>query len=87
MRSKDPFSLRITDLWSFKSNKSNKRYIVEVEHISNHFLGLKFFWKGVADSKDRYSIMAIFQSRCWKMKYQSYMKAIIRLCLLNKFNE
>ena len=30
MRSKDN-SLRIIDLWTFRSAKSNKRYIVEVE--------------------------------------------------------
>jgi len=57
MRSKDHTTLRIIDIWAFKSTKSNKRYIVEVEHFSNHFLGLKFYWKGVADSKDRYSML------------------------------
>lgn len=57
MRSTDSSTLRITDIWTFKSKKSNKRYIVEVEHFSNHFLGLKFYWKGVADSKDRYSLL------------------------------
>lgn len=57
MRSRDLTMLRITDIWAFKSTKSNKRYIVEIEHYSNHFLGLKFYWKGVADSKDRYSLL------------------------------
>ncbi len=57
MRSKDPSTLRIIDLWGFRSAKSNKRYIVEVEKFSTHFLGLKFYWKGVADSKDRYSLL------------------------------
>ena len=57
MRSKDPSTLRIVDLWRFKSTKSNKRYIVEVEKFSNHFLGLKFYWKGVAGSKNRYSLL------------------------------
>lgn len=57
MRSKDPSTLRITDIWTFKSAKSNKRYIVEVEHFSYRFLGLKFYWKGVADSKARYSLL------------------------------
>ncbi|MDE5838057.1 MAG: hypothetical protein K2H39_03305 [Paramuribaculum sp.] len=57
MRSKDESTLRIVDLWTFKSTKSNKRYIVEVERFSNHFLGLKFYWKGVADSKKRYSLL------------------------------
>ncbi len=46
MRSKDPSTLRIIDLWGFRSTKSNKRYIVEVEQISDHFLGLKFIGKG-----------------------------------------
>lgn len=34
-----------------------KRYIVEVEKFSNHFHGLKFYWKGVVNSKDRYSLL------------------------------
>lgn len=57
MRSKDPSTLRIIDIWSFKSKKSNKRYIVEVEKFTNHFLGLKFYWKGVTNSKNRYSLL------------------------------
>lgn len=57
MRSKDPSTLRIIDLWGFKSTKSNKRYIVEVEKFSKHFLGLKFYWKGVVNSKKRYSLL------------------------------
>lgn len=57
MRSKDPSTLRIIDIWGFRSSKSNKRYIVEVESFSNRFLGLKFYWKGVANSKDRYSLL------------------------------
>lgn len=57
MRSEDSSSLRIIDIWTFKSTKSNKRYIVEVEHFSNHFLGLKFYWKGVVNSKNRYSLL------------------------------
>ncbi len=57
MRSTDPSTLRIIDIWSFKSTKSHKRYIVEVEKFSNHFLGLKFYWKGVASSKERYSLL------------------------------
>ncbi len=57
MRSKDPSTLRIVDIWTFKSIKSHKRYIVEIEHFSRKFLGLKFYWKGVADSKDRYSLL------------------------------
>lgn len=57
MRSKDPSTLRTVDLWGFRSTKSNKRYIVEVEWFSNHFLGLKFYWKGVVYSKNRYSLL------------------------------
>lgn len=57
MRSKDNNSLRIIDLWTFKSTKSNKRYIIEVEGFENEFFGIKFYWKGVEKSKDRYSIL------------------------------
>lgn len=57
MRNEDPSSLRIVDLWTFRSSKSNKRYIVEVEYFSNCFFGLKFYWKGVADSPHRYSLL------------------------------
>lgn len=57
MRSKDSTTLRIVDLWKFRSSKSGKWYIVEVERFSNHFLGLKFYWKGVAASKRRYSLL------------------------------
>lgn len=57
MRSCDPATLRITDIWHFRSKKSNKLYIVEVEHFSRYFLGLKFYWKGVSESKNRYSLL------------------------------
>lgn len=57
MRSKDPDSLRIIDLWTFRSSKSHKRYIVEVEGFENEFWGLKFYWKGVEKSKYRYSLL------------------------------
>lgn len=57
MRSKDTSSLRIIDLWTFRSTKTNKRYIVEVEGFENEFLGLKFYWKGVEKSKNRYSLL------------------------------
>lgn len=57
MRSTDPSTLRIIDIWSFRSEKSNKRYIVEVEYFSHNFLGLKFYWKGVSASKERYSLL------------------------------
>lgn len=48
---------RILDLWSFKSDKSNKRFIVEVEGFDKDFYGIKFYWKGVEKSKNRYSIL------------------------------
>lgn len=51
MRSTDPGTLRTVDIWTFKSSKSNKRYIVEVEHFNNHFFGLKFYWKGVRQAR------------------------------------
>lgn len=57
MRSRDPLTLRTLDIWTFKSQKSNKRYIVEVEVFGKHFYGLKFYWKAVADSNYRYSIL------------------------------
>lgn len=57
MRSKDPSSLRIIDYWTFRSKKSNKRYIIEIESFSHAFLGIKFYWKGVAESKNRYSLL------------------------------
>lgn len=57
MRKTDPLTLSITDIWHFRSAKTNKRYIVEVEYFSNHFFGLKFYWKGVVESRQRYSLM------------------------------
>lgn len=53
MRSVEPSSLRITDLWTFKSLKTNKRYIIEVEGYEAEFYGIKFYWKGVEKSKNR----------------------------------
>lgn len=57
MRSRDRSSLRIIDIWTFRSLKSNKRYIIEVEGFENEFWGLKFYWKGVEKSKNRYSLL------------------------------
>ena len=57
MRSQDPNTLRIIDLWTFQSTKSNKRYIVEVESFDKGVFGLKFYWKGVANSPRRYSFL------------------------------
>ena len=56
MRSRSD-SLRIIDLWTFRSDKSKKRYIVEVEGFDNFFYGVKFYWKGVEKSEHRYSLL------------------------------
>ncbi|MCH5225842.1 MAG: hypothetical protein J1D77_07555 [Muribaculaceae bacterium] len=57
MRSRTNDSLRINDIWTFKSVKSNKRYIVEVEGFDKEFYGIKFYWKGVEKSMNRYSLL------------------------------
>lgn len=57
MRSKDPSTLRMVSLWKFRSTKSNKWYIVEVEEFPFYFYGLKFYYKGVSQSKRRYSLL------------------------------
>ncbi len=57
MRSRDEGTLRSIDLWKFRSGKSKKWYIVEVELFPSHFYGIKFYWKGVAESPDRYSLL------------------------------
>lgn len=43
MRSKAPSSLRNVDLWTFRSLKSKRRYIVEIECFKEHFYGVKFY--------------------------------------------
>ncbi|MGN0037051.1 MAG: hypothetical protein ACI36X_07565 [Bacteroidaceae bacterium] len=57
MRTGGNDSLRIIELWTFRSTKSNKRYIVEVEGFENEFYGIKFYWKGVEKSRNRYSLL------------------------------
>lgn len=57
MRSVDASTRRATVLWKFKSTKSNKWYIVEVEEFPYHFYGIKFYYKGVAHSRNRYSLL------------------------------
>lgn len=57
MRSKDPLTLRIIDVWKFRSSKSNKCYIIEMEHLNNNLIAVKFYYKGVRWSKQRYSLM------------------------------
>lgn len=80
MRSRVNHSLRILDLWSFKSTKSNKRYIVEVEGFDKAFYGIKFYWKGVEQSKNRYSILTsdyeprVIVRSCIEVMLQYYHK-------------
>lgn len=84
MRSKDPSTLRIVDLWGFRSTKSNKRYIVEVEYFAHDFLGLKFYWKGVESSKKRYSLLTNdFEPRTIIM---SCVQVMLRYYHKNKFS-
>ena len=57
MRSKDLSTLRITDIWRFKSTKNNKIYYIEMEHFSDNLIAVKFYYIGVRLSENRYSIM------------------------------
>jgi hypothetical protein len=57
MRRKNVGFPRITDIWTFQSTKTKKRYIVEVEKYDDLFYGVKFYWKGVALSPNRYSLL------------------------------
>lgn len=57
MRCEDVASDRILDLWTFKSKKTNKRYIVELEYITENFYAIKFYYKGVEKSKNRYRLL------------------------------
>jgi len=44
-------------LYSFKSTKSNKVYIVEVEFYERNFYGIKFFFKGHRLSEMKYNLL------------------------------
>jgi hypothetical protein len=57
MRRKNSSFPRITDIWTFRSTKSNKRYIVEIEIYDELFYGVKFYWKGAELSHNKYSLM------------------------------
>lgn len=57
MKSFDTETFHNIDLWTFRSTKTNKRYIVEIEYFEKDFLGIKFYWKGVVQSKNRYSLL------------------------------
>lgn len=44
-----------TDLWRFKSIKSGKGYLAEVEQYERHVYAIKFYLKSQAHLDDRYS--------------------------------
>lgn len=80
MRSKDPSTLRITDVWKFKSTKSNKWYIVEMEHFDNNLVAIKFYYKGARLCEHRYSLMTndneprTIVYSCLELMKQYYLK-------------
>ncbi len=57
MRQVDSGTHRSIDIWHFKSTKSNRTYIVEIEHFGKHLIAVKFFPKDFRNSKFRYSLM------------------------------
>ena len=57
MRSKDSSGLRIIDVWKFRSTKSKRWYIIEMEHFDNNLIAIKFYCKSNRLSKNKYSIM------------------------------
>lgn len=57
MRQVDSGTHRSIDIWRFKSTKSNRTYIVEIEHFGKHLIAVKFFPKDFRNSKFRYSMM------------------------------
>lgn len=46
-----------TDLWRFKSQKSGKTYLVEVEVYERHIYGIKFYLKSQSHLDQKYSFM------------------------------
>lgn len=49
--------MRGIDLWHFKSTKSGRMYLVEVEEYENHIYSIKFYPKNMASSTRRFSFM------------------------------
>ena len=45
------------DLWRFKSMKSGKVYLVDVEIYEKHIYGIKFYLKSQAHLKNRYKFL------------------------------
>lgn len=43
------------DLWRFKSQKSGRTYLIDVEVYQHHVYGIKFYLKAQATSKERFS--------------------------------
>lgn len=43
------------DLWRFKSLKTGKTYLVDVEVYERHIYGIKFYLKSQAHKADRFS--------------------------------
>lgn len=80
MRSQDMSTLRITDIWKFRSTKSNKTYIIEMEHFDHNLIGVKFFYKGNRWSENRYSLMTndneprTIVYSCLELMRQYYLK-------------
>ena len=85
MRSKDLSTLRITDIWRFKSTKSNKIYYIEMEHFSDNLIAVKFYYIGVRLSEN-YDILGWawwyrkMQTNYHKFKYSLVSIASFRLC-------
>lgn len=47
--------MRHIDLWKFKSMKSGKTYLVDVEAYEKHIYGIKFYLKSQAHLQEKYS--------------------------------
>lgn len=57
MRDKSSNSPRIIDLWRFKSTKTKRVYIVEVEHFDQNLQAIKFYPKNFSHSSHRYELL------------------------------
>ncbi|MCI9607469.1 MAG: hypothetical protein HFJ94_04770 [Muribaculaceae bacterium] len=57
MRGKSDSSPRIIDLWRFKSDKTNRVYIVKLEHFAQNLKAIKFYPKDFRHSDNKYKIL------------------------------
>ena len=57
MRDKSYNSPRIIDLWRFKSAKTNRVYIVELEHFAQNLQAIKFYPKDFRHSPHKYELL------------------------------